>query len=443
MTATETGAEGAPPAAVTTPGLTPLARTRAILGGSAGNLVEWYDWFAYSSFALYFAPHFFPRGDTNAQLMQNAAVFALGFMARPLGAWLMGLYADRRGRRAALAVSVGMMCFGSFAIAILPTYAQIGVWAPIGLLVARLIQGLSVGGEYGASATYMSEMAGRSRRGFWASFQYVTLIMGQLMALSILILLQAVMDKPDLEAWGWRIPFVIGALLAVVVFYIRAGMEESASYLNAKAVGAPRSQTMLLFLNYPRQTAMIFMLTAAGSLAFYAYTTYMQKFLVNSAGFPKESATWITAAALLVFMLIQPLFGWFSDRTGRKVGIALAFAGGALITYPVMSAIGGATSAVMATGLVTLLLITLSGYTSVSGLVKAELFPAHVRALGVALPYAIANALFGGTAEFVALWFVREEMEAGFYVYVAVMMAAAFVVSLALPRNRDSLILED
>src|SRR5690606_29461659 len=170
MTATETGVDTQAPPAALAPGLSPVARLKAILGGSAGNLVEWYDWFVYSSFALYFAKHFFPKGDQTAQLLQAAAVFAVGFLARPVGAWLMGLFADRAGRRTALTLSVAMMCAGSLVIALTPDYSQIGAAAPVILLLARLLQGLSVGGEYGASATYMSEMAGRTRRGFWSSF---------------------------------------------------------------------------------------------------------------------------------------------------------------------------------------------------------------------------------------------------------------------------------
>lgn len=444
MTATETGVETQTPSEALAPGLTPLQRAKAIVGGSAGNLVEWYDWFAYSSFALYFAPHFFPAGDTTAQLLQTAAIFAVGFFARPLGAWLMGLYADWRGRREALALSVAMMCAGALAIAVLPDARSIGAWAPIGLLAARILQGLSVGGEYGASATYMSEMAGRARRGFWASFQYVTLIAGQLLALGVLILLQNLMDPAALEDWGWRIPFIVGAALAVVVFWIRAGMDESPSYVAAKAAGAERARTMMLFTKFPRESAIIFVLTAAGSLAFYAYTTYMQKFLVNTAGFSKGAATGVTAVALLIFMCAQPLFGWFSDKLGRKVTIAAAFLGGAVATYPVMSALAAGASPLLAAALVTLLLVLLSGYTAVSGLVKAELFPAHVRALGVALPYALANALFGGTAEYVALWFKDVGAESGFYIYVSIIMAAAFAVAVRLrDTNKHSLILED
>ncbi|WP_334161849.1 MFS transporter [Phenylobacterium sp.] len=444
MTAAETGVDTQAPAAATQAGLTPFQRAKAIVGGSAGNLVEWYDWFAYSSFALYFAPHFFPAGDTTAQLLQTAAIFAVGFFARPLGAWLMGLYADRRGRREALAVSVAMMCAGALAIALLPDARQIGEWAAIGLLAARILQGLSVGGEYGASATYISEMASRARRGFWASFQYVTLIAGQLLALAVLILLQTLMDPADLADWGWRIPFFIGGALAVVVFWIRRGMDESASYLAAKAEGAERARTMMLFARYPRESGIIFVLTAGGSLAFYAYTTYMQKFLVNTAGFTKGAATSITAVALIVYMFAQPVFGWLSDRLGRKTTIAMAFGGGLVATYPVMTTLSGTTSASLATALVILLLIILSGYTAVSGLVKAELFPAHVRALGVALPYAIANALFGGTAEYLALWFKGIGAESGFYIYVSAIMGLAMVVAMRLrDTNRHSLIRED
>jgi len=442
MSAAETGAD-AGPAVLVPAGLSPWARLKAILGGSAGNLVEWYDWFAYASFSIYFAPVFFPEGSTTAQYMQTAAVFALGFVARPIGAWLMGLYADRAGRRAALSLSVGMMCLGSLIIALTPGHAQIGVAAPAILLGARLLQGLSVGGEYGASATYMSEMAGAKRRGFWSSFQYVTLIMGQLAAATVLVVLQQTMSQGALEAWGWRIPFFIGAVLAVVVFWIRRGLAESASYTNAKASGE-RATTMLLFTRYPRETLIIMGLTAAGSLGFYAYTTYMLKFLVNTAGFARETAGAINFATLAGFMLAQPLFGWLSDRVGRKPMLLLAFGGGALAAWPVFSVVGTAPGMALAFGLIMGALLVQSAYTSISAVVKAELFPAHCRALGVALPYAIANALFGGTAEYVALWFKDQGMESGFYLYVSAVLSVAFLISLFMrDTGRHSLIRED
>jgi MHS family alpha-ketoglutarate permease-like MFS transporter len=443
MSATETGVDTAIPGEFASPGMSSWARLKAILGGSAGNFVEWYDWFAYASFSIYFAHVFFPKGDTTAQYMQTALVFALGFLARPVGAWMMGLYADRAGRRAALSLSVGMMCLGSLIIALTPGHAQIGIGAPIILLTARLLQGLSVGGEYGASATYMSEMAGRKRRGFWSSFQFVTLVMGQLAAATVLVVLQQTLDKEALEDWGWRIPFFIGAVLAVVVFWIRRGLAESESFKNAREDGQ-RATTMLLFTRYPRETATIIGLTAAGSLGFYAYTTYMLKFLVNTAGFSKEQAGAINFATLVGFMLAQPLVGWLSDRLGRKTTLACAFGFGGLLAWPVFTLVGQTQSMATAFALIMLSLVVLTGYTSVSAVVKAELFPAHCRALGVALPYAIANAIFGGSAEYVALWFKSQGMESGFYLYVTAVMSVGLVIALTMRDTiKHSLIRED
>ncbi|MFI4967030.1 MAG: MFS transporter [Caulobacterales bacterium] len=423
--------------------LSALARIKAILGGSAGNLVEWYDWFAYSSTSLYFAAHFFPKGDATAQQLQTAAIFAAGFIARPVGAWLMGVYADRAGRRAALTLSVALMSLGSFAIAVLPTFAQIGVLAQLGLLAARLVQGLSLGGEYGASATYMSEMAGKARRGFWSSFQYTSLIAGQLAALVVLVILQHVLSKADLAAWGWRIPFAIGGLLAIVVFWIRTGLDETRAFLDEASAPSERGRTLTLIRRHPREFAIVLVLTAAGSLAFYAYTTYMQKFLVNTAGFSKDTGTAIMAAVLVVYMLIQPAIGWLSDIVGRRTTMAVGLGLGALATYPVMTAISQSTSALAAFGLVMILALCHSGYSAVNAVVKAELFPAQVRALGVALPYALANALFGGTAEYVAEWLKRAKAESGFYVYVAVVMLCGAVAAARLRNTNVTSLMDD
>ena len=468
--------------------LSPLARAKAILGGSAGNLVEWYDWFAYAAFTLYFAPSFFPKGDQTVQLLQAAAVFFLGFVARPIGAWLMGMYADHAGRRAALSVSVALMCGGALIIAVTPGFTTIGLWAPTILLLARVLQGLSVGGEYGASATYMSEMAGKARRGFWSSFHYVTLIAGQLLALGVLIVLQRLMPEAELKAWGWRIPFIIGALLAVVVFWIRRGLEESIAFKRpaqretlsrgqvagaavflaltviAGVVGvmpgalAKPAQILgavflvLLFVSlivplvrrHPRESLLIMGLTAGGSLTFYVYTTYMQKFLVNTAGFSKGQASEVSALSMIGFMLMQPLAGWLSDRFGRKPMLILAFGGGALTIWPIMTGISHATSVTTALVLILAGMTFQSCYTSISAVVKAEMFPAEIRALGVALPYALANVLFGGTAEMVALAFKHEGIESTFYLYVAAVMVLGLTCSIILKdTGRHSLIHED
>ena len=424
--------------------MTPLKRMKAILGGSAGNLVEWYDWFAYSSTSLYVASHFFPKGDPVAQQLQTAAIFAAGFVMRPIGAWLMGIYADRAGRRTALTLSVALMCLGSFAIAILPTYAQIGALAQYGLLAARLVQGLSLGGEYGASATYMSEMAGKSHRGFWSSFQYTTLIGGQVTALLVLVVLQNTLSKGALDAWGWRIPFAIGGLLAIVVYVMQRSLDETGEYLAEKTQGAKRGRTMTLVREHPREVAIIMVLTAAGSLSFYAYTTYMQKFLVNTAGFSKDMGTAIMAGVLVLYMLIQPGMGWLSDLVGRKRTMAVGLLLGGLATFPVMSAISHTHDALAAFGLVMILVLCHSGYAAVNAVVKAELFPAHVRALGVSLPYALANVLFGGTAEYVAGWLKSQQIESYFYAYVGVVMIAGALVAIRMrDTNQTSLLADD
>ncbi|WP_420145054.1 MFS transporter [Sphingobium sp.] len=410
-------------------------RLKAIIGGSTGNLVEWYDWYAYAAFTLYFAPHFFPSEDRTAQLLSAAGIFAVGFLMRPIGAWLMGMYADRHGRKSGLTLSVALMCAGSLLIAVTPGYETIGVAAPMLLVLARLMQGLSIGGEYGASATYLSEMAGRNRRGFFSSFQYVTLIAGQLVAICVLLLLQALLSEAQLDAWGWRIPFFIGGALAIIVFWLRRGLAETQSYAVAKAQGAPRSGFVELISNHPRETSTVMLLTAGGTIAFYAYSIYMQKFLVNTSGLSRELASQINAVTLFLFMLLQPVAGALSDRIGRKplmIGFGVL---GVLGTYPIFTTLAVTKDPVVAGLLVMAGLIIVTGYTSINAVVKAELFPAHIRALGVALPYALANTLFGGTAEFVALWFKQAGIEQAFYVYVTVMIAISLIVYV---RMRDT-----
>lgn len=413
-------------------------RLKSILGGSAGNMVEWYDWYAYAAFTLYFAPVFFPKGNQTAQLLSAAAIFAVGFVMRPIGAWIMGVYADKKGRKAGLTLSVTLMCLGSLMIAVTPSYDSIGIFAPIMLVTARLIQGISVGGEYGASATYLSEMASKDKRGFFSSFQYVTLISGQLLALVLLIILQQVLTPAELKAWGWRIPFVIGALLAFFVFYIRRGLLETESFNKVDTSSSQKkSGALALFKEHPKAAFTVIGLTAGGTLAFYTYTTYLQKFLVNTSGFSKESATQITAMALFIFMLLQPVAGALSDKIGRKplmIGFGVM---GVLFTYFIFSTLAGTTDPWMAFALCLFGLIIVTGYTSINAVVKAEMFPAHIRALGVALPYAIANTLFGGTAEYIALSFKQAGHEEWFFWYVTIMIGISLIVYIRMKDTKE------
>ena len=421
------------------------SRLKNILGGSAGNLVEWFDWYVYSAFALYFAPSFFPKGDQTAQLLQTAAIFAVGFVMRPIGAWLMGIYADHRGRKAGLTLSVSLMCFGSLLIAVAPTHAQAGLLSPAILLVARIIQGLSLGGEYGSSATYMSEIADRERRGFWSSFLYVTIIGGQLAALALLVFLQALLGEQAMAAWGWRIGFVAGGVLAIVVFFIRRGLDETVSYENVVAqADRRRSSLRNLFRDHPREAFLVVGITAGGTASFYAYTVYMQKFLANTSGFDKATASQIMTVALAIMLLFQPLAGRLSDLVGRRPLMIFFGVTGTLLTYPIFAALAEKPTVGAAFALVMAALVMVTGYTSINAIVKAELFPADIRALGVALPYALANTVFGGTAEYVALWLKNIGHERWFYIYISLLCAIYLVAVLRMRETKaTSRILED
>ena len=416
-------------------------RLKSILGGSVGNLVEWYDWYVYSAFSLYFAKVFFPPASQTAQLLNAAAVFAVGFLMRPVGGWLMGRYADRHGRRAALSASVLLMCFGSLMIAVTPGYARIGMLAPALLVLARLLQGVSVGGEYGASATYLSEMAGQRLRGFYSSFQYVTLVSGQLIALVVLLILQRQLGTAALEAWGWRIPFAIGAVLAVAALWIRRGIEETPAFRSSVAGGEPTAARARIreLLQYPRQILTVVGLTAGGTVAFYTFTTYAQKFLVNSGGWSKTDASRISALTLLVFMLIQPLVGFISDQVGRKPVLMAFGVVGTLGTVPLMTALAATRSETNAFLLLVAALVAVSGYTAINAVVKAELFPTEIRALGVALPYAVTVALFGGTAEYIALWAKNAGHETWYFWYVTACVAASLVVYSTMPETQRAM----
>ena len=408
-------------------------RIWAIVGASSGNLVEWFDFYVYSFFSLYFAHVFFPSGDTTTQLLQTAGVFAAGFLMRPIGGWLFGYIADRHGRKASMLISVCMMCLGSLVIACLPGYGEIGLAAPVILLLARMFQGLSVGGEYGTSATYMSEVALEGRKGFYASFQYVTLIGGQLLAVLTVVVLQQILSDEELRSWGWRIPFFLGAALAVVALWLRRSLNETSEKKHREHRDAGSITGLLR--NHTRAFLMVLGFTAGGSLSFYTFTTYMQKYLVNTAGMDARSASGLMTGCLLVFMLIQPIVGALSDKIGRRASMMIFGAGAAICTVPILLLLQNVQSSWLAFALIMLALIITSFYTAISGILKAEMFPPEVRALGVGLAYAVANAIFGGSAEYVALLLKREGIETTFFWYVSAMGALAFLVSLMLHRK--------
>src|SRR4051794_7176864 len=343
-----------------------LARIKAIVAASSGNLVEWFDFYAYAFTSIYFAAAFFPSGDQTSQLLATAGIFAVGFFMRPLGGWLFGWIADAHGRKNSMVLSVLLMCAGSLMIGILPTYQMIGTAAPLLLLVARMAQGLSVGGEYGTAATYMSEIAGKGRRGFYSSFQYVTLGGGQLFALLVVVVLQQALAPDDLKQWGWRIPFFIGALAAIVALYLRRSLPETAS---AETMHHKEAGSLSGLWHHKRALLLVLAFTMGGSLYFYTFTTYMQKFLVLSAGFSVTTVSFIMTSALICYMLCQPVFGLLSDRIGIKRSMLLYSGLACVLVVPILFAIRSVTSPTLAFALVMAGLLIASFYTPIAGLV--------------------------------------------------------------------------
>ena len=407
-------------------------RLKAIFVGSIGNLVEWYDFYAYTAFALYFANSFFPGNDPVLQQLNAAVLFAIGFVMRPIGGWLFGHLADHHGRRNALMLSVLLMCFGSLVIAVTPTYASIGAAAPVLLGLARIVQGLSLGGEYGASATYLTEVADEKHRGFYVSFHYVTLIGGPLCATLVLLTLQQVfLTAEQMRAWGWRIPFVIGAMLAVIALKMRSSLHETDAFIEAKTAQR-RESSIRTLVKYPRQVFIVIGLTAGGTTAFYTYTTYMQKFLKLSVGLSDNQTTMVSAGSLVFALCLQPIYGALSDRIGRKPLLIWFGLMGAVFTIPLLRSLQSAKSASGAFVLIAAAWLIVAGYTSINSVVKAELFPTRVRATGVGLPYAITTSIFGGPAESIALWFKSIGHEVWFSYYLSSVIAISLIVSITM-----------
>ncbi|MDF0530510.1 MFS transporter [Tsukamurella sp. 8F] len=409
------------------------------LRGSSGNLVEWYDVYVYTAFATYFEGQFFDKADKNSTIYVYA-IFAVTFLTRPLGSWFFGRYADRHGRRAALTFSVTLMAACSMIIAVAPTREAVGVAAPLILIVCRLVQGFATGGEYGTSATYMSEAATRERRGFFSSFQYVTLVGGQVLAQLVLLVILNVMPEDDVRTYGWRVAFGIGGVAAVVVFWLRRSMDESLSAEQLTAIRAGRDQVSgsvrELFVNYWRPLLLVFFITMGGTCAFYVYSVNAPAMVKATYKDAPTTATWINLCALIVFMLLQPVGGIMSDRFGRRPQL-IAFGVGALFyTYVLVHFIPQVHTALLSFLMLVVSYVLVTGYTSISALVKAEVFPSHIRALGVGIGYALANSIFGGTAPLIYEWAKSAGHVDWFIAYVTLTIAGSLITYIFFLRNK-------
>ncbi|MDH6198725.1 MHS family alpha-ketoglutarate permease-like MFS transporter [Mycobacterium frederiksbergense] len=413
--------------------------------GSSGNLVEWYDVYVYTVFATYFEAQFFGK-DPNSTVYVYA-IFAVTFLTRPLGSWFFGRYADRRGRRAALTFSVSLMALCSLVIALVPARETIGVAAPLILIVCRLVQGFATGGEYGTSATYMSEAATRERRGFFSSFQYVTLVGGHVLAQFTLLVILTTFSTEQVHEFGWRIGFAVGGAAAIVVFWLRRTMDESLSteQLEAIKAGQDKSAGSLreLLLHYWRPLLLCFLITMGGTVAFYTYSVNAPAIVKTAYKDHAMTGTWINLIGLIFLMALQPVGGIISDKVGRKPLLLWFGFGGVIYTYILISYLPQTHSPILSFILVAVGYVILTGYTSINALVKSELFPAHVRALGVGVGYALANSIFGGTAPVIYQALKQRDQVPLFIAYVTVCIAISLLVYLFFLKNKAETYLDE
>lgn len=408
---------------------------KTIFKAAIGNFIEWYDFYVYSATSLYFSSQFFPsNGDKVLELLKAASVFFVGFLMRPIGAWLFGSLADKYGRKCSILIAVILMGSSAFFTSILPTYSSIGIWGALFLSLFRIMQGLSAGGQYGSIAAYISESSIRQIRCCYASFQAMTLVIGMLGASLVVYLLSNWLTDQQLENWGWRIPFFIGAIISIFGYFIQSSLTEDDSSNNEKPKEA--GNIKILFKDYKKTFLLISGYTAAGSLTFYTFTTYMRSYLYTTTGFNKEATQAIVVGALFVYMLSLPLFGMLGDKIGTRACLRWWSGISIFIVIPLLNIIGTTHSYFIAFICIVILLLVSALYYSVSNIVKAEMYPAHMRALGVAFSHAVANAIFGGSASMVALYLKDIGYGYLFGYYVTFMLIIAAISSWLMPDAR-------
>ncbi|MFC9833272.1 MFS transporter [Rhodococcus sp. NPDC127530] len=395
-------------------------RLRPLAAAAVGNVVEWFDLTIYATFAVYLSPLFFPASDPTAALLSTFVVFAVGFFVRPLGGWLIGSYADRRGRKRALTLTIVLMAVPTFAIGISPTYETIGVFAPIILVAARMIQGFAAGGESGGAMAYLYEIAPANRRGLYTSLWYTTVVAGIVLATLLGFVLAEAMSTEALSDWGWRIPFLIGGAAGLAGLWVRSAMAETLDTGHPAEPTKKRSGLAALLSEYPRETLRVFLLMSGSATAFYTFVSYMPTHLIKSIGLPADTTFGVHTVALVVFMFLLPTFGHLSDRVGRRVFGMIFAVGGAVAIVPLSLALAGVWWQSL---VVDLALLTLTACMfSVLAVIMTEQFPSRMRAMGVGAPYNLATAIFGGPAPLLLTWLSGHGMGPWYFGYLAVLV---------------------
>lgn len=401
---------------------------------SIGNALEWYDWNSYLVFAVLLGPQFFPNKGTATEVLQVLAVFAVGFFFRPLGGALIGAFCDRRGRRAALTLSVTLMAGGSLLIAVTPSYQQIGVLAPALLVLARAVQGLSSGGEIAAMSTYVNEIAPRGRRGFYSSAIYVSTTLGTLAATLLAVILRSALPPDQLQAWGWRVPFALGALLAVYGWYLRRQVDETEVFGSARAERV-RWPAVTVLRRHPLATARVVGFTVGTTVVYYTFAVYLPTYAQRVHGVPASSALWASVFAQLVFVVSLPVLGALSDRFGRRP-LLLTFGAGFTLLSPVFFVLIGS-SAFSLFAVMAMALVLFGCCAAAAPSAMLEMFPTRVRSSGIGLPYSLTVAVFGGTAPYLIEYLSRHGLGQWYKWYVVLLCLISTVTLFWYRETKD------
>ncbi|WP_372698809.1 MFS transporter [Arthrobacter sp. JSM 101049] len=380
---------------------------RTLVATGAGNAAEWFDWAIYATFASFIASQLFSHADPASAFLATLAVFAVGFAARPLGGFFFGWLGDQLGRKTSLVWCVMLASLGSLVIAFCPTYDAVGAWSSVILLVARIVQGLAHGGELPSAQTYLSEMAPRERRGLWSSLIYFSGTLGIMAGTFIGAILSTILSEAQMSSFGWRIPFLIGAVIGLFALYMRTKLEETEAFEEASVEGgrrpeapagsAPENVFRQLATNW-RQAAKVIGLTVGLTVVYYVWGVSTPAYAIHELGIDATGALWAGVAANVVFLVALPLWGRLSDRIGRKPVLLVSGVGSAVFFFPATLIVRD--SAVQLALGMSIMLVFIAASAAIVPSVYAELFPTTIRTMGVAIPYAICVAAFGGTAAY-------------------------------------------
>ena len=410
-------------------------RLRDLLAVNFGNTLEWFDWTIYTIFAPYFALQFFPSTDPTAALLAALAVFAAGFLTRPLGGFIFGLYADRVGRKKSLTLAMLITAGGSLVIAVTPTFASIGILASLLLLVARLAQGVAHGGEMGTSVTYLVERAPQHRRALFGSTSWVSVVLGTMLATITGLVINASFERPQIEAWGWRIPFALGGLLGLYGLYLRRQLTETDTFQKSRVDDAGRGNRLESLIRNWRGVAVVFGLSAGGSIMFYTWLIYSPTYAQVSRGLDGQSALAASLIAQCVFLVAIPLVGWLADRFGRRLFIIL-FGVGFICLTNFLDGLVDDTFGGLLTALV-IALVLVACLFGVNTAVWTEVFPTDIRATGVSGPLSLATAIFGGTAPYVNTYLSKSGHHGWFLAYLMAVAGITLVTGLLIPETKN------